>query len=125
MAFFHRLDHSVLALPYPGTPGIDHSDHVLIDPLSRLEILVNDYYAIKTKIIAFIIVTSTTYWLYTSFFLTSILLQTVDSATVPKLSETMSQINPGNEFIFLENNITTAIIIFFVIIRYRVSLLGL
>jgi hypothetical protein len=80
-----------------------------------LEILINDYYAITTKIIAFIIVTSTTYWLYTSFFLTSILLQTVDSATIPKLSETMSQINPGNEFIFLENNLTTAIIIFFVI----------
>jgi hypothetical protein len=80
-----------------------------------LEVLINDYYAIKTKIITFIIITSTTYWLFTSFFLTSVILQTVDSATVPKLSETMSQINPGNEFIFLENNITTAIIIFFVI----------
>jgi hypothetical protein len=80
-----------------------------------LEVLINDYYAIKTKIVAFIIVTSTTYWLFTSFFLTSIILQTVDSATIPKLSETMSQIIPGNEFIFLENNIPTAIIIFFVI----------
>ena len=88
---------------------------VLLILFAGLEILINDYYAIKTKIIAFIIVTSTTYWLFTSFFLTSILLQTVDSATIPKLSETMSQINPGNEFIFLENNITTAIIIFFVI----------
>jgi hypothetical protein len=80
-----------------------------------LEVLINDYFAIKTKIIAFIIITSTTYWLFTSFFLTSVILQTVDSATIPKLSETMSQIIPGNEIIFLENNITTAIIIFFVI----------
>jgi hypothetical protein len=80
-----------------------------------LEVLVNDYYAIKTKIITFIILTSTTYWLFTSFFLTSVILQTVDSATIPKLSETMSQINPGNEFIFLENNLTSAIIIFFVL----------
>jgi len=80
-----------------------------------LEVLVNDYFAIKTKIITFIIITSTTYWLFTSFFLTSIILQTVDSATIPKLSETMSQINPGNEFIFLENNLTSAIIIFFVL----------
>ena len=80
-----------------------------------LEVLVNDYYAIKTKIITFIILTSTTYWLFTSFFLTSIILQTVDSATIPKLSETMSQINPGNEFIFLENNLSSAIIIFFVL----------
>jgi len=80
-----------------------------------LEVLVNDYYAIKTKIITFIILTSTTYWLFTSFFLTSVILQTVDSATIPKLSETMSQINPGNEFIFLENNLSSAIIIFFVL----------
>jgi len=80
-----------------------------------LEVLINDYYAIKTKIITFIILTSTTYWLFTSFFLTSIILQTVDSATIPKLSETMSQINPGNEFIFLENNLSSAIIIFFVL----------
>jgi len=80
-----------------------------------LEILINDYFAIKTKIIAFIIITSTTYWLFTSFFLTSVILQRVDSATIPKLSETMSQIIPGNEIIFLENNFTTAIIIFFVI----------
>ena len=80
-----------------------------------LEVLINDYYAIKTKIITFIILTSTTYWLFTSFFLTSVILQTVDSATIPKLSETMSQINPGNEFIFLENNLSSAIIIFFVL----------
>lgn len=81
-----------------------------------LEVLINDYFAIKTKIITFIIITSTTYWLFTSFFLTSVILQTVDSATIPKLSETMSQIIPGNEIIFLENNIPTAILIFFVVI---------
>jgi len=81
-----------------------------------LEVLINDYFAIKTKIIAFIIITSTTYWLFTSFFLTSVILQTVDSATIPRLSETLSQIIPGNEIIFLENNITSAIIIFFMII---------
>jgi hypothetical protein len=81
-----------------------------------LEVLVHDYFAIKTKVVAFIIVTAATYWLYTSFFLTTVLLQTADSATVPKLSETMSQIIPGNEYIFLENNIPAAIVIFFVIL---------
>lgn len=80
-----------------------------------LEVLINDYFAVKTKIITFIIITSTTYWLFTSFFLTSVILHTVDSATIPQLSETMSHINPGNEFIFLENHITSAILIFFVI----------
>ena len=81
-----------------------------------LEMLVNDYFVIKNRIVAFIIVTSATYWLYTSFFLTSVILQTADSATVPKLSETMSQIIPGNEFIFLENNVTSAAVIFFVLL---------
>ena len=81
-----------------------------------LEVLINDFFAIKTKIIAFIIVTFTTYWLFTSFFFTSIILQTADSATVPELSQLRSQVQAGSEYIFLQDNIYIAIAIFFMIL---------
>jgi hypothetical protein len=81
-----------------------------------LEVLVNDFFAIKTKIIAFIILTSTTYWLFTSFFFTSIILQTANAATLPELSEVRSQIQVGSEFIFLQNNVYLAVFIFFTIL---------
>jgi hypothetical protein len=81
-----------------------------------LEVLVNDFFAIKTKIIAFIIVTSTTYWLFTSFFFTSVIIQTADSASIPELSEMRSQIQAGSEYIFLQTNIHIAIMIFFTIL---------
>jgi hypothetical protein len=80
-----------------------------------LEILINDYFVIKTKIIVFIIVTFSTYWLYTSLFFTSIILESAESITTPELSQLKSQVT-GYEFIFLRDNITTAIIIFFVIL---------
>jgi hypothetical protein len=80
------------------------------------ELLINDYFAIKTKIIALIIVTSSTYWLFTSFFFSSYILQTTDSATITILSETLSQVNPENVIIFLGENVTTTVIIFFVIL---------
>jgi hypothetical protein len=81
-----------------------------------LEILINDFFAIKTKIIAFIIVTFTTYWLFTSFFFTSVIVQTADSATIPELSQLRSQIQAGSEYIFLQNNIHIAILIFLTIL---------
>src|SRR5665647_2831641 len=81
-----------------------------------VELLINDYFAIKTKIIALIIVTSSTYWLFTSFFFSSYILQATDSATITSLSGTLSQIDPGNVLIFLRENITTTMIIFFVIL---------
>jgi len=64
-----------------------------------LEILVNDYFVIRTKIIAFIIITFSTYWLYTSFFFTSIILESAESITTPELSQLKSQIS-GYEYIF-------------------------
>jgi hypothetical protein len=81
-----------------------------------LEIVINDYFAIKTKIIAFIIITSTTYWLFTSFFFTSVIVQTADSATIPELSQMRSQIQAGSEYIFLLTNIPVAITIFFTLL---------
>src|SRR5665647_3035967 len=68
------------------------------------EILINDFFAVKNKIIAFIIVTFSTYWLFTSFFFTSVIIQTADSATIPELSQLRSQIQAGSEYIFLQNN---------------------
>ena len=41
-----------------------------------LEIFINDFFVIKTKIIAFMIVTASTYWIFTSFFFTSVIVQT-------------------------------------------------
>jgi len=81
-----------------------------------LEILINDYFAIKTRIIAFIIVTFSTYWIFTSFFFTSTIVETADSTTISGLSRLRSSIVSGNEYIFLMDNISTAIIIFFVIL---------
>jgi hypothetical protein len=81
-----------------------------------VELVINDYFAIKTKIIALIIVTSSTYWLFTSFFFSSLILQTTDTATITNLSETLAQVNPGNIIIFLRDNVTTTIIIFFVLL---------
>jgi hypothetical protein len=80
------------------------------------EIFINDFFAIKNKIIAFIIITFTTYWLYTSFFFTSIIVQTADAATIPELSQMRSQIQVGSEYLFLQNNIHIAIAIFFTIL---------
>ena len=81
-----------------------------------LEVLINDFFAIKTKIIAFISVTFITYWMFTSFFFTSVIIQTADSATIPELSQMRSQIQVGSEYIFLQNNIHIAIVIFFTIL---------
>jgi hypothetical protein len=81
-----------------------------------LEVIINDYFAIKTRIIAFIIITFSTYWIFTSFFFTSIILQTADSTTIPGLSRLSSGIQFGNEYSFLMENISTAIIIFFVLL---------
>ena len=81
-----------------------------------LEVIINDYFAIKTRIIAFMIITFSTYWIFTSFFFTSIILQTADSATIPGLSRLSSGIQFGNEYSFLMENISTAIIIFFVLL---------
>jgi hypothetical protein len=88
----------------------------LIFVLIFVELLINDYFAIKTKIIALIIVISSTYWLFTSFFFAGAILQSADSATVASLSQTMSQIIPQNALIFLQDNISTTIIIFFVLV---------
>ncbi len=63
-----------------------------------------------------IIITSSTYWLFTSFFFSSYILQATDSATITGLSETLSQVNPENVIIFLGDNVTTTVIIFFVIL---------
>jgi len=81
-----------------------------------LEILINDFFAIKTKIIAFIIVTFTTYWLFTSFFFTSVIVQTADAASIPELSQLRSQVQEGSEYIFLQDNFYIAIAIFFMIL---------
>src|SRR5665647_1402465 len=80
------------------------------------EILINDFFAVKNKIIAFIIVTFSTYWLFTSFFFTSVIIQTADSATIPELSQLRSQIQAGSEYIFLQNNIPIAIVIFLTVL---------
>jgi len=81
-----------------------------------LEVIINDYFAIKTRIIAFIIVTFSTYWIFTSFFFTSIIVETADSTTISGLSRLRSTVQFGNEYSFLIDNISTAIIIFFVIL---------
>jgi len=77
-----------------------------------LEVLINDYFAIRTRIIAFIIITFSTYWIFTSFFFTNVIIQTADSTSVPALSRLRTGIVTGNEYIFLTENISTAIIIF-------------
>jgi len=81
-----------------------------------LEVIINDYFAIKTRIIAFIIVTFSSYWLFTSFFFTSIIVETAESTTISGLSRLRSTVQLGNEYSFLIDNVSTAIIIFFVIL---------
>ena len=81
-----------------------------------LEVLINDYFAIRTRIIALIIITFSTYWIFTSFFFTNIIIQTADSTSVPALSRLRSGIDTGNEYIFLTENISTAILIFLLLL---------
>ena len=76
--------------------------------------IVGDYYAMRTKIIAFIILTFSAYWLFFAYDFTSIIVNTAESINTPEISQLRSQVQPGNEFIFLENNLSTAIIIFLV-----------
>ncbi|MCX6335525.1 MAG: hypothetical protein NT092_14705, partial [Bacteroidia bacterium] len=89
---------------------------VLLIVFLMLEVIINDYFAIKTRIIAIIIITFSTYWLFTSFFFTSIIVQIADSTSVPGFSRLRTGIITGNEYTFLMENISTAIIIFFVIL---------
>jgi len=80
------------------------------------ELLINDYFALKTKIIALIIIISSTYWLFTSFFFSTAILRSTDTATISGLSQTLSQVDAGNAVLFLRDNISAAIIIFFVLV---------
>jgi len=80
------------------------------------ELVINDYFALKTKIIALIIITASTYWLFTSFFFTNAILQSADTATITNLSGTLSQVSAENAVIFLHDNISTTVVIFFVLV---------
>ena len=81
-----------------------------------IEVIINDYFAIRTRIIAFIIITFSTYWIFTSFFFTNLIIQTADSTSVPALARMRSGIVMGNEYNFLTENISTAIIIFLLLL---------
>jgi hypothetical protein len=89
---------------------------LLLGVLFIVELVVNDFFTIKTKILAFILITSSTYWIFTSFFFTSVVMAAADSASVSQLSQVMPHIQPGNGIIFLQENIITALIIFFVMV---------
>lgn len=81
-----------------------------------IEIIINDYFAIKTKIIIFIILTASTYWIFTSIsFVRDIILERSSLGETPGISTLKTQI-AGYEYIFLENHISTSISIFFVIL---------
>ncbi|MGA2913722.1 MAG: hypothetical protein ABSE07_09435 [Methanoregula sp.] len=80
-----------------------------------LELLINDYFVIKTKLLIFIIVTFSIYWLYTSIQLVGQILSKAESANTPGLSALKYE-GAGLEYAYLESNISTAIIIFFVIL---------
>jgi hypothetical protein len=62
------------------------------------------------------IITFSTYWIFTSLFFTSIILRTVESTTIPGFTRLSSTVQAGNEYSFLMDNISTAIIIFFVLL---------
>jgi len=80
------------------------------------EVIINDYFVIKTKIITFIIISFSAYWLYTSYTFSSIILQMVELVNTPELNQIRSQVQAGNEYAFLGDNISTAIIIFLAIL---------
>ena len=88
---------------------------VLLIVLIILELLINDYFVFKTKILTFIIVTFSVYWLYTSIQLIDTIFSITESVDTPGISTLKSQ-TEGLELIFLENNIATACTIFFVIL---------
>ena len=80
-----------------------------------LELLINDYFVIKTKLLIFIIVTFSVYWIFTSIQLIGQVLSKAESANTLGLS-TLKYEGAGLEYAYLESNISTAIIIFFVIL---------
>jgi len=82
-----------------------------------LEVIINDYFAVKTKIIVFIIISFSTYWIFTSVDFARAILErfTLVNMHTPGISTLKAQI-AGYEYIFLTNNISTALSIFFVIL---------
>lgn len=88
---------------------------VLLIILIIFELVINDYFVFKTKILTVIIVTFSVYWLYTSFQLIDSIFSLTESVGTPGVSTLKSQ-DAGLEYIFLENNIATAFTIFFVIL---------
>lgn len=80
-----------------------------------LELLVNDYFVVKTKILIFIIVTFSVYWIFTSVILLGQVLSKVESANTPGLS-TFKYQGADLGYSYLVSNISTAVIIFFVIV---------
>jgi len=88
---------------------------VLLIVFIILELIINDYFVFKTKILAFIIVTFSVYWITTSIQLVGDIFLKTESVTTPGISALKSQ-GADLEYIFLQNNITTALMIFFVIL---------
>ena len=80
-----------------------------------LELVINDYYVIKTKLLIFIIITFTAYWIFTSIQLIGKVLSKVDTASTPGVS-TLKYESTGLGYSYLVSNISTAVIIFFVIL---------
>jgi len=81
-----------------------------------LEVIINDYFAVKTKIIVFIIITFSTYWISTSVDFARDILSRGTLVNINSGVSTLKAQVAGYEYIFLENNISTAISIFFVIL---------
>lgn len=87
---------------------------VLLTLFIIFELVINDYFVVKTKILFFIIVTFSLYWIYTSIQLVGQVFGNAESASGPALS-TLKFGTVDLGYAYLVDNIPTAVFIFFVI----------
>ena len=81
-----------------------------------LEEFVNDYVTIEPKILALFTVAFSAYWVYISTLMSEIVLTKTESINAGEIQQLRSQIQVGNEYLFLWNNIDIAITIFLVLV---------
>ncbi|HQJ88812.1 MAG TPA: hypothetical protein PLY91_09765 [Methanoregulaceae archaeon] len=81
-----------------------------------LELLVNDLVSIRPDIIALVTVTFSAYWVFVSTVMSEIVLSKTESISAAEIAQVRSQVQAGNEYSFLWNNIDTTVTILLVML---------
>lgn len=83
--------------------------------LFGLELFVNDRVSIRPDILALVTVTFSAYWVIVSTVMSEIILTKTESISAAEIAQVRSEVQAGNEYIFLWNNLDTTVTIFLVL----------